>query len=140
MSSGVGKNIIAFYRQWIEQACKEGDDANTYGETATSDVVALMAIMERVNLGKSVAEAKFLDQPQAYIDTRGDREALLALLVKKDREAQVIELAANLAERYDLPAKHAVSVFNFMIDTTIDIEIDYLRMRISSAATTTQAS
>jgi len=134
MSSGVGEHIIEFYLGWIEQACNQGDDTDTFGETATSDVVALMAIMERVNLGKSVAEAKFLEQPNAYIDTNGDRDGLLALLVKKDREAQVMQLAANLADRYDLPAEHAISVFSFMIDTTIDIEIDYLRMRISSTA------
>ncbi|MFK8080077.1 MAG: hypothetical protein AB8B97_07330 [Granulosicoccus sp.] len=130
MTSGVGKHIIDFYRQWIGKACESGEDTDTYGETATSDVNALLAIMERVNLGKPVAEAKFREQPEAFIDTTGDRDALLNLLVKKDREAQVLELAANLAQRYDLPVEHSVDVFNFMITTTIDIEIEYLRMRI----------
>ncbi|MFK7859585.1 MAG: hypothetical protein AB8B64_12225 [Granulosicoccus sp.] len=132
MQSGAGDSIINFYRQWIERACEPGEDTDTYGETATSDVNALLAIMERVNLGKPVAEAKFREQPEAFVDTAGDRDALLALLVKKDREAQVLELATNLAQRYDLPAEHAVDVFNYMIKTTIDIEIDYLRMRINA--------
>lgn len=132
MNSGVGESIIDFYQQWVKHACDAGDDAETFGETVTSDVNALLAIMERVNLGKPVAEAKFREQPSAFIDTNGERNALLALLVKKDREAQVIELAANLAQRYELEEQHAIDTFNFMIKTTIDIEIDYLRMRIKS--------
>ena len=133
MKSEVGVRIIEFYTQWIEKACDSGDDTDTYGETVTADVSALLAIMERVNLGKPVAEAKYLEQPEAFISTDGDKAALLGLLVKKDREAQVLELAANLAQRYDLPVEHAIATFTFMIDTTIDIEIDYLRMRIKNA-------
>lgn len=132
MASGVGKRIIDFYQQWILEACDSGEDTDSFGETVTSDVNALLAIMERVNLGKPVAEAKFREKPQAFVDSHGERDALLALLVKKDREAQVLELATNLAQRYDLPAEHAINTFNFMIETTIDIEIDYLRMRINS--------
>ena len=133
MKSEVGNQIITFYHQWTKQACEYGEDTDTYGETATSDVVALMAIMERVNLGKSVAEAKFTEQPEAFVATSGEKDGLLSLLVKKDREAQVLELADNLALRYDLPSEHVVSVFSFMISMTIDIEINYLRMRIASA-------
>lgn len=133
MKSGAGNQIIAFYKQWIETTCSRGDDPDTYGETVTSDVVALLAIMERVNLGKPVAEAKFLEQPKAFIDTAGDRDGLLSLLVKRDREAQVLKLADSLARRYELPSASVVDVFKFMISTTIDIEIDYLRMRMASA-------
>lgn len=132
MKSHVGEKIIHFYRQWILKACEPGNDTDTYGETVTSDVAALLAIMERVNLGKPVAEAKFLENEQAFIDTSGDRDALMSLLVKKDREVQVMELAADLARRYDLHPQYAIATFDFMITTTIDIEIDYLRMRIKS--------
>ncbi len=134
MKSDVGERIVHFYQQWIIKACDAGNDTDTYGETVTADVSALLAIMERVNLGKPVAEAKYLEQPEAFNSTNGDKDAMLSLLVKKDREAQVLELAANLAQRYDLPAEHAVDTFHFMIDTTIDIEIDYLRMRIKNAS------
>jgi len=133
MKSDVGERIVQFYQHWINKACDAGNDTDTYGETVTADVSALLAIMERVNLGKPVAEAKYLEQPDAFNNTEGDKDAMLSLLVKKDREAKVLELAANLAKRYDLPEVHAIDTFNFMIETTIDIEIDYLRMRIHSA-------
>lgn len=134
MHSGVGERIIAFYSQWIQRACPHGSNSNNYGETVTSDVNALLAIMERVSLGKSVAEAKFLERTNEFIETRGDRDALLTFIVRKDRETQVIELARKLAEHYDMPPEHVISVFEFMIKTTIDIEIDYLQKRIAAIA------
>lgn len=131
MPSGVGNRIMEFYGDWIEAACVQGDDSRTYGETVTTDVLALLAIMERVNLGKAVAESKFLDMPDKFKATEGDRDAMLAYIVRSDREEQVLKIAAQLADNYDLPAEHAVSVFRFMIDVTVDIEVDYLRLRIA---------
>lgn len=131
MPSGVGDRILAFYADWIKAACTPGDDSNTYGETVTTDVLALLAIMERVNLGKAVAESKFLEIPDKFKATGGDRDAMLAYIVRSDREKQVLEIAARLAENYDLPVEHTVSVFRFMIDVTVDIEVDYLRLRIA---------
>jgi len=136
MKSDVGDTVIDFYSQWITRACITGSDADTYGETVTSDVNALLTIMERVNLGKPVAEAKFLEQPKAFIDTQGERDGLLSLLVKKDREAQVLEMAKGLAQRYEVDEQQVLDIFIFMIETTIDIEIDYLRMRINEHSAT----
>ena len=63
--------------------------------------------------------------------TGGDRDAMLKLIVRKDREQKVIELSRSLARHYELPEASAVSVFEFMIDVTVDIEVDYLRMRLN---------
>ena len=131
MASGVGERILAFYREWIDRACAHGSDPNSFGETVTADVGALLAIMERVNLGKLVAESKYSEMPERFVETGGDRDAILALIVRRDREAQVFELARTLAEHYQLAPEHAVGVFEFMIATTIDIEVEYLRMRIA---------
>ena len=133
MASGVGDRIIEFYRGWVDAACEEGSEETTYGETVTADVVALLAIMERVNLGKLVAESKYLENPQAFRDSQGDRDTMLDLIVRRDREGKVLELAATLANHYDLEPSHAVDVFQFMIDVTKDIEVDYLRMRIAES-------
>ncbi len=131
MPSGVGARIIEFYRQWVVRACPVGDNRNTYGETVTADVAALLAMMERVNLGKLVAESKFLEMPDAFRETGGDRDQMLEFIVRKDREEKVLQLAANLAEHYDLEPARAVEVFEFMIAVTVDIEVDYLRLRIA---------
>ncbi len=131
MESGVGERIIDFYCQWLQRACAPGETETTYGETVTADVVALLAIMERVNLGKLVAESKFLEMPDAFRETAGDRDGMLKYIVRKDREVKVLELAENLARHYELEPARAVEVFEFMIDVTVDIEVDYLRMRIS---------
>ena len=131
MQTGVGPRIIEFYIEWINRACPAGEDSNTYGETVTADVAVLLAMLERVNLGKTVAESKLTELTDQFVATNGDREAMLALIVRKDREAKVIELAEALASHYDLAPEHAVEVFQFMIGVTVDIEVDYLRLRLS---------
>lgn len=130
MASGVGLRIIEFYRVWINKYCDQTDKPETYGQTVTADVDVLLAIMERVNLGKQVAESKFVELTNDFIATDGDREGMLKLIVRKDREQKVIDLSRNLAAHYELSADAAVDVFEFMIDVTVDIEVDYLRMRI----------
>ena len=129
--SGAAAKIIAFYRDWVHTACTPGDVPSSFGETVTADVNALLSIIERVNLGKLVAESKFQELTQEFLQTGGDREGMLALIVRKDREASVMELAANLAHHYDLNPEHAQSVFRFMIDLTVEIEVDYLKQRIA---------
>jgi len=134
MPSRVGPRVLGFYREWIERACEPGDDPSSYGETVTADVAALLSIMERVNLGKPVAEAKFRELGAEFRATGGDRNAMLALIVRPEREARVLQLAERLGERYELPTAATRAVFEFMIATTIDIEIDYLRRRLVSAS------
>lgn len=130
MDTGVGPRLIAFYTDWVNKACPAGDDSNTYGETVTADVTALLAMLERVNLGKTVAESKLMEMPDQFIATGGDRDAMLQLIVRKDRESKVIALAEALANHYELVPQFAVDVFKFMIDVTVDIEVDYLHMRL----------
>ena len=132
MPSRVGPRLLAFSnRDWIEAACRPGEEPATYGETVTADVAALLAIMERVNLGKPVAEAKFREHEAALRASAGKRDAILPLIVHADRETAVLALSERLAERYELPSADVRRVFEFMIATTIDIEVDYLRRRIA---------
>lgn len=131
MPSGVGQKIIDFYQDWISKACAPGSDEDTYGETVTTDVLTLLAVMERVNLGKVVAESKLQEQPEEFLATNGEREAMLALIVRPDRQDKVFDLAKELALRYEVPEQHVTSVFEFMVAITIDIEVDYLRVRLA---------
>lgn len=134
MASGVGQRIIAFYNEWIDTYCEKAIDATTFGETVTADVAVLLAIMERVNLGKQVAESKYVELTDDFHATGGDRDAMLKLIVRKDREKNVIDLSKSLARHYELAEPAAVSVFEFMIAVTVDIEIDYLHMRLAASA------
>jgi len=130
MASDVGDKIINFYCGWIDKYCEAGDSTDTYGETVTADVSVLLAMMERINLGRKVAEAKFIELTKEFVASNGDRDAMLALIVRPDREQEVIELSKQLALHYELKETAAVAVFEFMIKATVDLEVDYLRMRI----------
>ena len=134
MPSGVSSKILDFYKSWVKTACPQGDNSATYGETVTADIGVLLSIMERVNLGKLVAESKFLELTDKFIATDGDREAMLKLIVRKDREQNVLMLAKSLARHYDADEEHVTEVFKFMIQTTVEIEVDYLKMRILNYA------
>ena len=131
MPSRVGGRIVGFYRGWVERHCPPGETPASYGETVTADVTALLAIMERVNLGKPVAESKFRDHEAAIRASEGDRETLLGYIVRRDREATVLAMAERLAERYELAREAVREAFEFMIETTVDIEVEYLRRRIA---------
>jgi chorismate mutase len=130
MRSGVGGRIIKFYGNWIGIACQDGSNPDTFGETVTADVTALLAVMERINLGKYVAESKFCDAPDKFREAGGEREATLDLIVRRDREGQVFELARTLARHYDFDEDQAVAVFEFMVEVTKDVEVDYIRQRL----------
>ena len=130
MPSGVGDALIEFYLGWIEKGCSPGSDSNTYGETVTADVSALLGILERVNLGKYVAESKLSEDPTSLRAAGGDPGRIRALLVRKEREAEVLELARELAEHYDFDAGQAVEIFAWMVASTVDIEVAYVRMRL----------
>lgn len=131
MRSGVGGRIIDFYLSWVSRGCEPGSDADTFGESVTADVNALLAIMERINLGKYVAESKYGDAPEKFKAANGEREATLDLIVRKDREGQVFEIARSLARNYAFDEEQAVAVFEFMVEVTKDVEVDYIRKRLT---------
>jgi chorismate mutase len=134
MRSHVGDRIIEFYTNWVEVGCTPGSDPNTFGEAVTADVTALLAIMERINLGKYVAESKYLAAPEPFHAAGYDRDAILDLILVKSREGQVFELAARLAEHYDFDRDQAVQLFEFMVTVTKDVEVDYIRQRLGLSA------
>ena len=132
MASGARARVKAYYLGWVERACAPGSDSNTYGETVTTDVEALLCILERVNLGKFVAESKFEELAPRFREAGDDSEAIRTLLVRKGREAQVFDLAQRLAAHYELDVDLTLDVFTWMIETTVDIEVAYIRMRCAS--------
>lgn len=130
MASNVGPCVIKYYRDWIARGCVSGSDPDSFGETVTADVSALMSILQRVNLGKYVAEIKFTESPEKFRATEGERDGIVELIVRRDREAEVEALAVRLGEHYDFDPQEAHKLFRWMIDITVDIEVDYIRMRL----------
>jgi chorismate mutase len=129
----MGKDIIAFYIAWLQEACDAGSDSDTFGETVTADVTALIYIGERINMGKSVAEFKYYQNPEKFHATRGDAEQLKALIVNEEREKDVLKLAWELGEHYYCNPQRTRDFFRAMIDTTVELEIRYLKKRIAEA-------
>ena len=56
---------------------------------------------------------------------------MLELIIRKDRMQEVIDLSRRLAAHYELDAEHVTTVFEFMMQLTIDVEIHYIRNRMA---------
>jgi chorismate mutase len=89
-----------------------------------------MSIFERITMGKYVAECKFREHEAKVRESRGDEATLRAMIVHPDREAAVIDRAKALADRYEFPSAQAEWFFRWMIDLTVELQIDYLRARL----------
>ena len=129
-SSQIGEVVINFYIDWIKNSCKLGTDSDTFGETVTSDVIALLNLLERINLGKYVAESKFQENKEAYRKTGGDKVQILALIENLDREKGVLDMVSRLATLYEFNEDQARDVFQWIISETKKVEIEYIRRRI----------
>lgn len=125
-----GDEIIRRYLQWVEKYCEPGTEPEQYGETVTADVNILMLIFQRINLGMLVAESKYQADPEAFIATQYDENQLRGLIVNRDRETSVMNLATQLAEQYEFGPDQALEVFEWMISMTVDVQIKYLMARI----------
>ncbi len=122
--------VKAFYLDWVRETCASGSDSDTFGETVTADCAALQDIYERINLGKLVAEYKVKQNPGAFRAAAHDDDALKDLIVHKQREKNVLTLAEQLSRHYDLDLAQGRKVFEWMINATIAVQIQYIRFRI----------
>ena len=129
-TAGMGGSIIAFYQGMVRRHCKPGSDSGTFGEAVTADIEALLNISERINLGKLVGEYKFQQNPEAFAASGGDPEVIRKLIVNEEREAEVLRTAAQLARHYEFDEDQAHEVFLWMIDRTVELEVDYIRCRL----------
>ena len=128
--AGMGVEVIEKYQGWVERFCGPGTDTDTFGETVTTDVEALLNIFERINQGKLVAEFKYQQQPEAFIESGGDTAVIRSLVVREDREQVVLESASQVARHYDLDPEPVLDVFQWMIKKTVAMEVGYIRNRI----------
>ena len=131
-TAGMGRTIIAFYQEMVRRHRECGSDTATFGEAVTADVEALLNISERINLGKLVAEYKFQQDPDAFAASAGEPGVIRKLIVSKEREAEVLRTATQLARHYEFDEAQAHEVFSWMIERTVELEVNYIRHRLDA--------
>jgi chorismate mutase len=133
--TNLGEEAIDYYIEWIKNSCAPGTDSDTFGETVTADVNALLNMFERINLGKYVAESKFKENPEAFRNSGGNPEIIKNLIVQEERENKVLEMVTRLADLYEFSREQAQTIFRWIIDTTVKVETQYIQRRLKASET-----
>ena len=120
-------DIIDFYIKLLSEICELGDDTTTYGEAAYVDADIVVLMHERINMGRYVAYFKFMQDP-TVLNLLAQPEQLRAALTVKKREDEVIAAAVRSAEQRGLDMHVIAKMFRWMIDETLDLEVEYLRL------------
>lgn len=128
--TGKAEAVIGFYTGWIQTYCAPGTDSDTFGESVTSDVANLMNLMERITLGKFVAESKFQKDEARFRKTGGDTDQLRDIITHPEREERVLKMSEKLAEHYEFDAAEAKKIFLWLIKTTVDVQVRYILHRM----------
>ncbi|KJA21254.1 hypothetical protein HYPSUDRAFT_187895 [Hypholoma sublateritium FD-334 SS-4] len=130
---------------------EEYEDDGNYGSSATLDVEVLQSISKRVHYGKFVSEAKFTQNPAAFIPhiRSRNRKALEDLITKPEVERQLLVRLQKKATTYsedvvsdsELPVEGKCSrkidvdgvvdlYESYIIPLTKEVEVDYLLCRL----------
>jgi chorismate mutase len=118
--------LFRFYTTLLPEFCKPGDDPQNYGETAYADADVLVRVNERIYLGAFVARSKVERVPE-IIRLSDDPSAIREKFRDREREAIVLERAAQAAWRYMINPDVIEKVFRWMIEQTIDLEVRYVQ-------------
>jgi chorismate mutase len=120
-------DLEAFYTgEVLPRLCDDADDPNCYGETAYCDADLLELLNERINVGRDIALAKVQREPD-LLQLLADDASLAERLTDRVREEAVLADAAIAAERYSLDPDLARFVFRWIIDRTLQLEVEYLQ-------------
>jgi len=143
----VREDVKMFYMGLVKDLCREGDNPNSYGETADCDADNLELLSERVMLGLYVADSKARDDLTIKDDV--DSPKLLDRKLRNiKREEEVIGGAKEVAEHYSLDLaiieKYFKSIsgeitkldpviigkfFRWIIEETTKVEVEYLQKK-----------
>lgn len=126
----IKEDLLAFHSETVERICQEGDDPGTYGETVYLDADLLQLLNERINIGRYVAEAKMAADPSLSASLK-DGKQLAARLTDAAREEILIGRVREISRRYELPEEAAESVFRWIIQETLKVEVAYLQGSVS---------
>ena len=115
----------------LPRLCSPADDPNCYGETAYCDADLLALLHERLHVGRDVARAKVEREPELW-GVVADEDEIRERLTDRPREEAVIADAMKAAERYALDGSLVQFLFRWVIDTTLELEVEYLK-RLATA-------
>lgn len=119
--------LVPFYRDMIlPQLCARAEDPDTYGETVYVDADLLELLHERINVGRYVARAKFESGPGIRNPELSTAE-VKELLRDRPQEERILAGVRASAERYGVPPDVADQLFRWVIEQTIDVEVEWLR-------------
>ncbi|KAK5192459.1 chorismate mutase aro7 [Exophiala xenobiotica] len=97
-----------YINEVLPEACREfgredrGETKENYGSAATCDVACLQALSRRIHFGKFVAESKFQQETERFVELikAEDREGIDAAITKQKVEQQVLERLRLKAKTY----------------------------------------
>ncbi|OLL27072.1 putative chorismate mutase [Neolecta irregularis DAH-3] len=142
----VNSKILDFYtKEIVPEICTPEFIESTLGSSAVADVECLQTISYRIHLGKFVAEAKYLADPDTFnpLIKNRDTKALEDLITAPKVEAQVLKRLASKAKAYGqlecdgcpvenkLNVSAVISMYTrHIISLTKLVEVDYLLQRL----------
>lgn len=121
----IGKEVIQYYLNSLKKFCPQGDDPSTYGETVYCDADIVELLNERINIGRYVAQSKARNNP-SVLDVKNENQ-LKKMLRDSERENDVIAEARKTAQRYNFPQDIAEEYFSWIIQKTLEVEVEYLK-------------
>ncbi|MCJ1227925.1 chorismate mutase aro7 [Toensbergia leucococca] len=137
----------------LPQACKQfgredrGESQENYGSAATCDVACLQALSRRIHFGKFVAESKFQQETQNFVNliNAGDREGIDAAITDASVERKVLERLKLKAKTYGtdpsigaegngkINVDAVVAMYQeTVIPLTKKVEVEYLMQRLDN--------
>lgn len=123
----IKRELLQFYQQAVlPKLCRDGEAPDTYGATVYLDAQLLELLNERINVGRYVAQAKVDTDPE-ILEVVSDKEALSNKLRDVPQEDRVIQSVLESAEACGVDKDLAELVFRWVIETTINLEVDYLQ-------------
>lgn len=119
--------LIPFYTQTVlPRLCEPTDDPSTYIEAVSIDTGVLLLMSERINLGRYVAIAKTKAAPDMW-DLVENTQGLMSVLRDARQEERVIAGVRSSAAIHGLDEELGESVFRWVIEQTIGVEVEYMQ-------------
>ncbi|KAI9679450.1 MAG: chorismate mutase aro7 [Caeruleum heppii] len=141
----------SYIEQILPTACvqtergDQGEAQENYGSAGTCDVACLQALSRRIHFGKFVAEAKFQQETERFVQLiqAEDREGLAAAITNEKVERKVLERLRLKAKTYGAdPSVEAQGPDKINVDAVVamykdhvipltkEVEVEYLMQRL----------